>query len=512
MQQVTEVDTAPPALAVVSPLPACLDDFLATNVAPVDMERTSLQSILEDRRFRTAGLVSQIAAVQLQLQRLVQQQREADEQISQLTTVLAPVRRIPNEILCEIFLWAAKHHRGRVGLAAPWHLGHISSHWRAVALSFPPLWSSFTVHDRCADPPNVRKTRLAAQLTRSADAPLSIRLWWSEQSEETEASLIRTLVSQSPRWKNLIVCPSGDVDTFFSLLQPVKWRLGKLEKLHCQFYSPLRKSVDIFLHLPNLQHLNFMVQHNHLRLSWGQVINCYMEGLLCEHLENLGEAHNLVDLHLNVDHEGLIPGSMVTLPNLRRLCIVNTDGLSHFTAPKLERLNASTEDLDFIPPFLQRSNCQLSVLVLFEEDDTEITMPDLISVLRCVPSLGTLLILARACWPGFRLPGACPRIHDLHVLFTAMTLSGSLSDLLPRLSTLFFRLEQNPFTGDAFLTMVRSRLLAQNPHRLTHVVVEDTLEPFLDDEDLNGLTGQGLRFEWMDFGAISEVEESYFPR
>ncbi|KAJ7056928.1 hypothetical protein C8F01DRAFT_1372254 [Mycena amicta] len=509
MQQVTEVDTAPPALAVVSPLPACLGHFLATNVAPVDMERTSLQNILEDRRSRTTGLVSQIAAVQLELQRLVQQQRETDEQISQLTTVLAPVRRIPNEILCEIFLWAAKHH----GDLAPWRLGHISSHWRAVALSFPPLWSSFAVHDRCADRPNVRKARLAAQLTRSANAPLSIRLWWTEQSEETEASLIRTLVSQSPRWRKLMVCPSGDADAFFSLLQPVKWRLGKLEKLHCQLYSRLRKSVDIFLHLPNLQHLNFMVQHNNLRLSWDQVVYCYMEGLLCEHLENLGEAHNLVDLHLNVDHEGLIHGSMVTLPNLRRLYIIRTEGLSHFTAPKLEGLNASTQELDFIPPFLQRSNCQLSVLVLFEEDETEITMPELISVLRCVPSLSTLLILGRARLPGgFRFPGDCPHIHDLHVLFTAMTLSGSLSDLLPRLSTLFFGLEQNPFAGDAFLTMVRSRLLAHNPHRLTRVVVEDTSEPFLDDEDLNELTRQGLRFEWMDFGAISEVEESYFPR
>ncbi|KAJ7067200.1 hypothetical protein C8F01DRAFT_662360 [Mycena amicta] len=100
-----------PATQTISPLPARLDDYLAMNVAPLDIERTSFQSLLEDRRLRRAGLVSQTAAIQLQLQRLAQQTEDTDDQIVRLTTVLAPIRRIPNEILCEIFVWAAKHHR-----------------------------------------------------------------------------------------------------------------------------------------------------------------------------------------------------------------------------------------------------------------------------------------------------------------------------------------------------------------------------------------------------------------
>ncbi|KAJ7067199.1 hypothetical protein C8F01DRAFT_1341866 [Mycena amicta] len=331
------------------------------------------------------------------------------------------------------------------------------------------------------------------------------------------ASLIKPLVCQSARWRKLTLCASGDsddMDTFFSLLQPVKGHLGKLEKFHCQFSSPLRNPVDMFLHVPNLLRLNFMVQHNHLRLSWRQVVRCYMEGPLREHLESLGGAHNLVDLRLNVDNAGLNAGSiiMITLPSLRRLYILGTWGLSHLTTPNLERLNiSSAQGFELVPPFVQRSNCQLSLLGLWEENDSEIPMPELTDVLRCVPSLSILLITARVRdYGGTRYQGDCPRVHDLPALFSALTLNGSRSDLLPRLSTLSFGLEQNPFS-DTFLTMVRSRLLAHNPHRLARLVIEDTSAPFLDEQVSYELTSQGLHIEWMDYRGLWQAEESYFP-
>ncbi|KAF8184868.1 hypothetical protein K438DRAFT_1554043, partial [Mycena galopus ATCC 62051] len=55
--------------------------------------------------------------------------------------ILAPIRRVPREIMAEIFLQlAAIKTRRRRNQPAPLIFGEISREWRAVALSIPNLW------------------------------------------------------------------------------------------------------------------------------------------------------------------------------------------------------------------------------------------------------------------------------------------------------------------------------------------------------------------------------------
>ncbi|KAJ7157392.1 hypothetical protein C8R46DRAFT_860111, partial [Mycena filopes] len=84
--------------------------------------------------------------------------------------ILSPVRRVPPELLCEIFSLTVQND-GDAPKQPPWYLGQVCGLWRHSALSLPSLWSSITI-------PSVsfgdsgRVSLLEAQLLRSADAPL----------------------------------------------------------------------------------------------------------------------------------------------------------------------------------------------------------------------------------------------------------------------------------------------------------------------------------------------------
>ncbi|KAJ7602684.1 hypothetical protein DFH06DRAFT_1023556, partial [Mycena polygramma] len=63
--------------------------------------------------------------------------------------ILSPLRKMPPEVLGEIFLLAVPTEKApwpRRVTDSPWYLTHVSSHWRAVAVSIPALWSFFHVH------------------------------------------------------------------------------------------------------------------------------------------------------------------------------------------------------------------------------------------------------------------------------------------------------------------------------------------------------------------------------
>ncbi|KAJ6448699.1 hypothetical protein C8R45DRAFT_791010, partial [Mycena sanguinolenta] len=61
---------------------------------------------------------------------------------SQKTRILSPLRRMPAEILREIFSWTLPPVDNFFSSAdCPWILTHVCATWRAVALSQPSLWS-----------------------------------------------------------------------------------------------------------------------------------------------------------------------------------------------------------------------------------------------------------------------------------------------------------------------------------------------------------------------------------
>ncbi|KAF7300630.1 D-ser-dehydrat domain-containing protein [Mycena chlorophos] len=92
---------------------------------------------------------------------LEREQRLAKENVAQMLAYLAPVRRLPGDVLNEVFVWCFEEHP-----CVAWVLATVCRTWRRQALAMPRLWS---------------KIRL---VTNQSSSPDTVRLWL-ERSGQT---------------------------------------------------------------------------------------------------------------------------------------------------------------------------------------------------------------------------------------------------------------------------------------------------------------------------------------
>ncbi|KAJ6594888.1 hypothetical protein B0H19DRAFT_883348, partial [Mycena capillaripes] len=88
--------------------------------------------------------------------------------------LISPVRRLPHDIIQEIFLACLPTRRKAVmsSSKAPLLLGHVCSGWQTIALSKPMLWSSLHIHLNWLS--DLRISAVAEWLARAAACPLSL--------------------------------------------------------------------------------------------------------------------------------------------------------------------------------------------------------------------------------------------------------------------------------------------------------------------------------------------------
>jgi len=123
--------------------------------------------------------------------------------------LVAPIRRLPPEILSEIFIhcmspnsFDCKLYDSRNLDKAPLLLGQVCSRWRSISLSTPRLWTSFTLTIR---PKYLKSDVILAKtwLRRAGACPLSIRLESSGRYQNAMRPLMQVFVLHSERWQNV---------------------------------------------------------------------------------------------------------------------------------------------------------------------------------------------------------------------------------------------------------------------------------------------------------------------
>jgi hypothetical protein len=111
--------------------------------------------LLETNRTSIQALNARIDAAEATLARIVRESRCAIGDMEkererlrkkELATLayLSPVRRLPQELVREIFMWCFEEHP-----CCAWVLAAVSTSWRRLALRMPFLWSkvsSYTMH------------------------------------------------------------------------------------------------------------------------------------------------------------------------------------------------------------------------------------------------------------------------------------------------------------------------------------------------------------------------------
>ncbi|KAJ7117463.1 hypothetical protein C8R44DRAFT_626525, partial [Mycena epipterygia] len=123
------------ALEESSPIPS---DLLTTNRPPLDSEILSIQNAITEQRAQKSLLDARISGLEASLKKLMADRDMLEEKIWAHEGTLSPLRRMPTELLSSIF--ALTRPSGTREDPAPWIVGQVCRHWRAIVSSQPSLW------------------------------------------------------------------------------------------------------------------------------------------------------------------------------------------------------------------------------------------------------------------------------------------------------------------------------------------------------------------------------------
>ena len=217
--------------------------YLQNNQAPSEDETREIKALKAIPLKEISIIDVEIERIEGILTSLKQKRAHIQDCIDDFSTILAPVRRLPLDVLSVIFGHCLATHRNPVMRAseAPILLTRICRDWRSIALSIPRLWSRLYI-------PTMRKVRprhyhrealpyvlegerrmearteeVQRWLRLSSACPLSITLM-SSRDPISHPPLLDSIIQSSRRWQQLelgcFLSPESDVLTRLLSLTP----------------------------------------------------------------------------------------------------------------------------------------------------------------------------------------------------------------------------------------------------------------------------------------------------
>ncbi|KAJ7677617.1 hypothetical protein B0H17DRAFT_863759, partial [Mycena rosella] len=115
---------------------------LGTNYCPEDEEIAEINALLVEPAQRLKCLDDEITDLHSALDSLREERGSLGAYVGAHKALISPARRLPLDIIQEIFLACIPTHRNCVMsfIEAPVLLGRICSSWRTISLSTPRLW------------------------------------------------------------------------------------------------------------------------------------------------------------------------------------------------------------------------------------------------------------------------------------------------------------------------------------------------------------------------------------
>ncbi|KAJ7073048.1 hypothetical protein C8F01DRAFT_1362261 [Mycena amicta] len=185
-------------------------DILHTNVVPSEAQCDEIRAyVLEEE-----AKLSEAA---------VHKRTELRELFDAHLALISPMRRVPDDVLRVVFLFAIPHVNPR--RIAPLLLSHVSQRWRQVAFTTPHLWAAIVI-SADVDERKVQavKSGIISWVERSGIVPLDLLLYlcrgrYALPGNRPATELLRPLVSISQRWKSirLSLSPADDLSALSQL-------------------------------------------------------------------------------------------------------------------------------------------------------------------------------------------------------------------------------------------------------------------------------------------------------
>lgn len=401
--------------------------------APDQSEGISLRKALRDVESDLREIDNDITRVQAVLEEL-HRKREARHRFTiEHDAFLAPVRRLPPEILAKIFVICMPSY-GSPSFnpqCSPFLFGQVCIGWRQVALLTQTLWSSITVN------PYWPSHKMAALwVSRAMSAPLEIRL---NSTGLPRAGAIQPAISvlalYCDRWKDLDLRIEEKMVLRLNL---IRHRLPWLETLRIQnpkASQPWCRSqeLNIFELAPRLRNLSLGIgiSHTSVKIPWHQLTE------LKVHVTDIIECMSILRLVPNVvkctmyalsrfPTTLISPENMpiLTLSHLHSLGILRLappeDILRHLYLPIIDALHIENERTDSLlsresfTSFLSGSSRTLRKLeigCLNGRDSAHIAQ-----CLRATPSLTELTLRGSGFWVTTDLLRLLTRLPDVDAL------------------------------------------------------------------------------------------------
>ncbi|KAJ2919834.1 hypothetical protein MD484_g604, partial [Candolleomyces efflorescens] len=196
--------------------------ILGTNHVPTERECDMITEFLLMPQAQLAELQAKIMEQEVILQKLKAQCKDLRDNINAHRAIISLIRRLPDDILREIFVYCLPPNRtaGMCATEPPLLLAHVCERWRRVAMSTPRLWSSLRIPAYREEAQvsegklDLRKQRIMQWIDRTGSVPLSLSFTLPPISDGSNFYLRRR---------------SNDMKRLFSLLSSTFSRWKKLE-------------------------------------------------------------------------------------------------------------------------------------------------------------------------------------------------------------------------------------------------------------------------------------------
>ncbi|PFH50383.1 hypothetical protein AMATHDRAFT_61219 [Amanita thiersii Skay4041] len=340
--------------------PLALLNLFTNGCAPTDSERRQSQATITSTRRQLSTLNSEIKTLKQALAKLTAQKKQLFTQLTLYESALAPIRRIPREILVEIFThcvpqWPTSNPRVT---EIPLLFEHVCKYWKTVVQSTPKLWTQIGV-DAGYPHSDPDPSMVQLWLTRSAKCPIDVCI-----DVESPSFSLDVILLHSDRWRKLDLTITLE---HISVLSPIRGKLSSLEHLDLTVIGEedsLVTRIDHFFSAPNLSifhsrgigtdnfaFLRPTISFNDLALPWTQLTQ-YSGRLTAADLFRLIQAApNLVSLEAHIKWKTQLPTDqppihpIVPMQRLKRLnlrfpLVGPSDVLSHLpSCPNLREFS-----------------------------------------------------------------------------------------------------------------------------------------------------------------------------
>ncbi|KAJ6623152.1 hypothetical protein B0H10DRAFT_824476 [Mycena sp. CBHHK59/15] len=375
--------------------------LLGHSPTPSDVEQT--KKLITQSEGNIARMESQIKDLEC---------RCANEReiIASLRQAIAPIWRLPPELLREIFqidFAVASLGRWETPVKAILRLGQVCTHWRWLVHTTPQLWAGLLVIDRITKPSDAYIAGIKNWVERSAPLAIPVSIALNDLSRADAAPLMDVLLGATHRWQTLHIFGGLLVE----VTQIPAGALKELEEVYIWTEEPHAR-VDTFVCAPRLRSVTLTAPHIELfPMPWTQLTQVNLNKVLPELcIRILMQCMNLAYAELHID-AGIRPdipafAENAALAQLHTLFLYFSEPSSReqiipfLRCLELPALKALELGISIRPPwpteavtqFLSRAPNIEEMAIVY----SSLSSDDLQAVLRHVPSLNSLNIAN--CW------------------------------------------------------------------------------------------------------------------